>query len=295
MDFATLKALKPSEFEDAADAYRATDEMANAAKDTVDNQISAGIRNQLAGATAKAALQELAGLSKNFQYVQTECGLVSTALNGFAFDMASAKRKLEAAIEDAQADHCTVHADGSVGFPAGRKPGEEKDAAGGTVTGSAGGNPTSDALDRQAASIHPNPHYGAAIGYADRIADALQEATDADAKWAPKLRSLQADDDLVVSNRDWTDVTSDRGGVLKAADPYLDSIKGPPKEATPEENAEWWKNLTPEQQADYLAVHPNAIGSMNGLPSDIRDDANRMVLDETTAKYQLDLNAIPKE
>ncbi|MEV0917284.1 alpha/beta hydrolase [Streptomyces sp. NPDC049967] len=295
MDFATLKALKPSEFEDAADGYRATDQMANTAKDTVDNQISAGIRNQLAGATAKAALRELAGLSKNFQYVQTECGLVSTALDGFAFDMASAKRRLEAAIEDAQADHCTVHADGSVGFPAGRKPGEEKDAAGGTVTGSAGGNPTSDALDRQAASIHPNPHYGAAIGYADRIADALQEATDADAKWAPKLRALQADDDLVVSNRDWTDVTSDRGGVLKAADPYLDSIKGPPKEATPEENAEWWKNLTPEQQADYLAVHPNAIGSMNGLPSDIRDDANRMVLDETTAKYQLDLNAIPKE
>ncbi|MFF3177117.1 alpha/beta hydrolase [Streptomyces sp. NPDC057900] len=295
MDFATLKALKPSEFEDAADGYRATDEMANAAKDTVDNQISAGIRNQLSGATAKAALGELAGLSKNFQYVQTECGLVSTALDGFAFDMASAKRRLEAAIEDAQADHCTVHADGSVGFPAGRKPGEEKDAAGGTVTGSAGGNPTSDALDRQAASIHPNPHYGAAIGYADRIADALQEATEADAKWAPKLRALLADDDLVVSDRDWTDVTSDRGGVLKAADPYLDSIKGPPKEATPEENAEWWNNLTPEQRADYLAVHPNAIGAMNGLPSDIRDDANRMVLDETTAKYKLDLAAIPQE
>lgn len=34
---------------------------------------------------------------------------------------------------------------------------------------------------------------------------------------------------------------------------------------------------------------------MNGLPSDIRDDANRMVLDETRAKYQLDLNTIPKE
>ncbi|WP_327711690.1 alpha/beta hydrolase family protein [Streptomyces sp. NBC_00464] len=295
MDLATLKALKPSEFENAADAYRATDQMANAAKDTVDNRIAAGIRNQLAGATADAALRELAALSKNFQYIQTECGLVTTALNGFAFEMAVAKRKLEAAIEDAQADHCTVHADGSVGFPAGRKPGEEKDAAGGTVTGSTGGSPTSDALDRQAASIHPNPYYGAAIAYADRIADALQEATDADAKWAPKLRALRADDDLVVSNRDRVDVRSDRGGVLKAADPYLDSIKPPPKEATPEESAEWWKNLTPEQRADYLAVHPNAIGSMNGLPSDVRDDANRMVLAETTARYQLDLNAIPKE
>lgn len=295
MDLATLKALKPSEFENAADGYRATAAMADAAKDTVDNQISAGINNQLKGATATAALRELAAVSRNFQYVQTECGLVSTALNGFAFDMASAKRKLEAAIEDARADHCTVHADGSVGYPAGRKPGEEKDTAGGTVTGSAGSDPTADALERQAANIHPNPYYGVAIEYADRIADALREATEADAKWEPKLRALRADDDLVVSDRDWTDVTSDRGGVADAADTYLDSIKPPPKEATPEESAAWWKGLTPEQQTDYLAVHPNAIGAMNGLPSDIRDDANRMVLDETRAKYQLDLNTIPKE
>ncbi|SED94292.1 Alpha/beta hydrolase [Streptomyces sp. 2131.1] len=295
MDLATLQALKPSEFENAADRYRATAAMADAAKDTVDNQISAGIRNQLKGATATAALRELAAVSGNFQYVQTECGLVSTALNGFAFDMASAKRKLEAAIEDARADHCTVHADGSVGYPAGRKPGEDKDTAGGTVTGSAGSDPTADALERQAANIHPNPYYGVAIEYADRIADALREATEADAKWEPKLRALRADDDLVVSDRDWTDVTSDRGGVTDAAGTYLDSIKPPPREATPEESAAWWKGLTPEQQADYLAVHPNAIGAMNGLPSDIRDDANRMVLDETRAQYQLDLNTIPKE
>ncbi|MFB7912596.1 alpha/beta hydrolase [Streptomyces sp. NPDC056061] len=295
MDPATLKALKPSEFEKAADAYRATDEMANAARDAIDNRIALGIRNQLEGAAAKAALRELAELAKNFHYMQTECALVSTALNGFAFDMAAAKRKLDAAIEDARANHCTVNTDGSVSFPAGRKPGEEKDAEGGTVTGSAGGSPTSEALDRQAASIHPNPHYGAALGYADRVADVLKEATDADAKWAPKLRALKADDDLVVSDRDWVDVKSDRGGVLTAAAPYLDSIKAPPKEATPEENAEWWSNLTPEQRTDYLAVHPNSIGSMNGLPSDVRDEANRMVLNETKARYQLDLDAIPKE
>lgn len=234
-------------------------------------------------------------MSKNFQYVQTECGLASTALNGFAFDMAVAKRKLVAALEDARANGCTVNADGSVSFPAGRKPGEEKDAEGGTVTGSAGGSPTSDALERQAVNIHPNPHYGAALSCADRVADALKEATGADVEWAPKLRALKADDDLVVSDRDQVDVKSDRGGVLQAADPYLDSIKAPSKEATPEENAKWWKYLTAEQRADYLAVHPNSIGSMNGLPSEVRDEANRMVLNETKAAYRIELDAIPKE
>ncbi len=77
--------------------------------------------------------------------------------------MAVAKRKLDAAIEDARADHCTVNADGSVSLPGGKKPGDEKTADGGTVTGSTGGGPTSDALERQAANIHPNPNYGRAM------------------------------------------------------------------------------------------------------------------------------------
>lgn len=189
MDLATLRAFKPTVFEGAADGYRATGDMASAAKDTIDNVICAGIRTQLEGQTANAALRELGELSKNFHYVQSECGLVSTALNGFAFDMAVAKRRLDAALEDARANKCTVNADGSVSYPAGRKPGDEKLTEGGTATGSAGGTPTSDALERQAVNIHPNPNYGTALGLANRIADALREATEADAKWAPKLRA----------------------------------------------------------------------------------------------------------
>ncbi|MFF3247688.1 hypothetical protein ACFYWY_29075 [Streptomyces sp. NPDC002870] len=141
MDFATLKASKPTEYEDAADGYRLTGDMASTAKDAIDNQICVGIRNQLKGDTAEAALRELQELSKNFHHVQTECGLVSTALNGFAFDMAVAKRKLDVAVADARGNGCTVNPDGSVTFPAGTKPGDEKIADGGTVAGSAGGSP----------------------------------------------------------------------------------------------------------------------------------------------------------
>lgn len=104
-----------------------------------------------------------------------------------------------------------------------------------------------------------------------------------------------ADDDLVVTDRDWADVRSDIGGVLHAADPYLASIKAPPKDGTPDQNAEWWKNLTAEQRADYLSVHPGTLGAMNGLPADVRDEGNRMILAEMRATYQLELDAIPKE
>ncbi|MFF9316918.1 alpha/beta hydrolase [Streptomyces sp. NPDC014735] len=295
MDLATLKAFRPVEFENAADGYRATGDMASAAKKTIDQVICSGIRGQLAGKAADAALRELAELSENFHYTQIECGLANTALNGFAFDMAAAKRKLTSALEDARASNCTVNPDGSVSYPAGRQPGDEQTVDGGTVTGAAGGTPTSDALERQAVNAHPNPHYGLALDFADRIADALREATEADTKWAPRLRGLKADDDLVVSDRDWTDVKSDTGDVLRAADPYLDTVKAPPKEGTPEQNAAWWKSLTAEQQADYLSVHPADLGAMNGLPSDVRDEANRMILAETRAAYQLELDAIPKE
>lgn len=295
MDLATLKAFKPSEYEEAADGYRATADMASAAKDTIDNRISAGVRNQLEGEAVTSALQSLKDLSQNFHYTQTECGLVSTALNGFAFDMAVAKRKLQAAIDDAGADGCTVNSDGSVSYPAGKKPGDERVADGGTVTGSAGGSPTSDALERQAVNIHPNPNYGKAMAYANRIADALTEATEADTKWAPKLRALKADDDLTVSHADWADARSDTDGVREAGKSYSDSLQEPPKGGSPKENAAWWKGLSPQEQSAQLALNAASVGALDGLPAETRDEANRMVLAQSRAQVELELAKIPPE
>ncbi|MEU5328598.1 alpha/beta hydrolase [Streptomyces parvus] len=294
MDLATLKAFKPSEYEEAADGYRATGDMASEAKDAIENRIGVGLRSEVKGDAAGAAHEQLKKLASNFHYVQTECGLVRTALNGFAFDIAAAKRKLEAAMEDARADGCTVNANGSVSYPAGKKPGDEKTADGGTVTGSAGGSPTSDALERQAVNIHPNPHYGKALEYANRIADALEEATDADTKWAPKLRALKADDDLEVSHRDWVDVKSDTGGVREAGKSYFDSLPEPPKGGTPKDNASWWKGLSEEEQAAHLALNAAAVGALDGLPADTRDEANRMVLAQSRAHVELELAKIPQ-
>ncbi|MFJ7331096.1 alpha/beta hydrolase [Streptomyces cyaneofuscatus] len=294
MDLTTLRAFKPSEYEEAADGYRATADMAGTAKDTIDNQIGAAVRNQLDGKAEESAQGALKDLSQNFHYVQTECALVSTALQGFSFDIAVAKRKLEAAIEDAGAGGCTVNPDGSVSYPAGRKPGDEKLADGGTVTGSAGGSPTSDALERQAVNIHPNPSYGRAMAYANRIADALKEATEADTKWAPKLRALKADDDLTVSGADWADARSDTDGVRQAGKDYVASLPEAPKDGSPKENASWWKGLSPEEQSAHLALNTASIGSLDGLPAATRDEANRMVLAQTRGQVEVELARNPE-
>ncbi|MEU2687729.1 alpha/beta hydrolase [Streptomyces hygroscopicus] len=288
MDLKTLKALKPSEFENAADGYRAMGNMASAAKDHIDNQIAVGMRNSLKGEALQAAQEQLRQLSRNFHYTQVECSLISTALNAFAFDVGAAKKKLDAALEDAGTHKFTVNSDGSVSYPAAGKASEGKKPEGGKAHGVT--DPTASAVDRQAANFDPNPNFKIAQGIANRIAHALEEATEADEKWAPKLRALKADDDLVVSGRDWVDVKSDTGGVNKAAKDYLDLLKDPPKHGTPKENASWWKGLSEEQRAEYITLHPDSVGRMDGLPADVRSEANQLVLAETRGVAQGQLN-----
>ncbi|MEV8332777.1 alpha/beta hydrolase [Streptomyces niveus] len=288
MDYSTLTALKPSAFEDAAEGYRSTANMAQAAKDHIENVVAPGMRESLEGVAVDVAHKELRELAANFQYTQTECGVISTALNALAYDLAAAKRKLEAAVADARAENFTVNPGGSVTYPAGPDKVDGKIPQGGTASGVT--TPSAQDINRQAAFFDPNPYFARAQAIADRIAVALDEATAADEKWAPKLRALKADDDLTVSARDWTDVTSDTAGVRKAAEAFLDTIKGPPKESTGEANAQWWKSLSQEERADYVSMNPASVGALNGLPADVRDEANRVVFAEQrgATQHQLD-------
>ncbi|MFI5796495.1 alpha/beta hydrolase [Streptomyces sp. NPDC051677] len=293
MDLATLKALKPTEYSEAADGYRSTSDMASAAKDRIENQIVVAMRNSLKGEAASAAIKQLGELGKNFHYVQVECGLVSTALEAFSYEVGAAKGKLDAALGGAQAAKLTVNADGSVSYPAGgEKDADGKIPDGGTVSGLTDG--TAAAIGRQAANVDPNPNHRLAQDYADQIAAALKEATEADEKWAPKLRALKADDDLTVSDKDWADASSDTSGVKEAGKKYLDSLPQPPKEGSPEANAEWWKGLDAEQQAAWISMRPDSVGALDGLPATVRDEANRIVFDEARGSMQTELNSIPK-
>ncbi|MFC7305148.1 alpha/beta hydrolase [Streptomyces monticola] len=294
MDYATLKSLKPSEFTDAADGYRATSDMAGKAKEHIENEITVGMRQSLESKAATTADSQLRKLAQNFHYTQVECGLISTALNGLAHDLEAAQKKLKDAVTDAQSKNFTVEADGSVSYPAaemktdGKAPGDSASSSPSTA-----GSDMAQALQRQAASVDPNPNYGPAQEIANRISAAIQEAAEADAKWAPKLRALKADDDLQVSYKDWANVQKDTRGVLKGADTYMDSIKEPPKNGSPKENAEWWKGLSQDEREGYATLHPASIGALDGIPSDVRDTANRTVLAEQRAKYELALQSFP--
>ncbi|WP_064456390.1 alpha/beta hydrolase [Streptomyces hygroscopicus] len=292
MDIEALKTLKLHEFEDQATGYRSVSDMASQAKDALEQRITIQMRKALKGEAVDAAVVQLRAVAENFHYVQVECGLVATALNAFAADMRPAQDKLKRALSEAAEHTFTVGADGSVAYPAaGENPGGSP-----PQPGSASGTLSEQvrAIQRQAGNFDPNPNYAIAQGIANRIAEALKEATDADQKWAPQLRKLKADDDLVVSAEDWADAGKDTEGVRRVGRDYLDSMPQPPKDGSPKANADWWKGLDPEQQAAWTALQPNTVGGLDGLPATARDEANRIVLDEKRGQYRTELNGIPK-
>lgn len=279
--------------------------MASQAKDDIEQQVTAGMRKSLNGEAVDEAVRKLRKLAANFHYTQVECALITTALNSLAYELRAAKYKLDAAVEDAAAAQFTVGSDGSVSYPSAGEKVDGKVPEGGTVKGSvrkSTGNPidpagdtkdTAEALDRQL-NLQDNPNYVRALAIADRIAQAVHQATRADEKWAPELRKLKADDDLVVAAEDWADAKRDMGGVRRSAKEYLDAIKAPLKDSNPEENATWWKSLSKNEQDAILALDPAGIGKRDGLPAAVRDEANRTVLAETRAELNLKLDELDR-
>ncbi|WP_024891338.1 alpha/beta hydrolase [Luteimonas huabeiensis] len=57
----------------------------------------------------------------------------------------------------------------------------------------------------------------------------------------------------------------------------------PPAGEGAERNAAWWNGLSADQQQAYLQAQPAAIGALDGLPAEVRHEANLAVLREDAA------------
>ncbi|MEU1472956.1 alpha/beta hydrolase [Streptomyces sp. NPDC005761] len=269
LTWAQLRDLKCAELEGAADGWGTASNRADAGRDRIEKQLLNGLRETQQGAAADAAVRRLRQMSRNLQYVYTECGLVRTTLNSLAHEMKAQQRALREALEDAQALGFTVHADGSVTYPeAGEGLVDGKPLAGGTaaVRGRPGLLPPSGL-------VAPNPNAAKAQDIADRVTKAVRTAAETDWRFARILRKLKAEEGLTVPDRTWTDAAGDAADVREAAWGYLKSAI--PHEASPAERREWWAGLTDEQREEYLAVYPDQIGNLDGIPALVRDTANR--------------------
>ena len=289
MDLKALKTLKPAEYAEAADGYRAVSDAADAAAERIGKQITTAMDAANEGKAADAAQKQLKKLAENFHYTQLECGLVSGSLNGFSAEIASPRRRLIEALDDAAALGYPVSPAGDVTFPAG---GENKatgdEIPGGTAVGNNGMlSPNNRALygpgpnglyspDARTSGIdihHGNPHHAKAQDIADRIAHALREATEIDERYSEGLGKLKAAPGLSVSTKTWADVASDVGAVSTAAREYLlDTV---PLDKSPADRKEWWDGLSDEEREEYKIAFPEIIGNLDGIPALVRDEANR--------------------
>ncbi|MFE9888340.1 alpha/beta hydrolase [Streptomyces scopuliridis] len=265
-----LREVRCAALEGAADSWGTASNRADAARDRIDKQLAASLAATQGGEAADAAVARLRGLSRNFQYVYTECGLVRTTLNSFAAELRAPQRRLREALEDARGLKFTVHEDGSVSYPAaGENMLTREKLPGGTAAGSA----VSPLLAPPQALTNPNPHAARAQEIADAIARAVGEAREIDARYARALRKLTARDGLHVTDAMWADVSGDATAVRGLADEYLkDAI---PVDRSPAERKAWWDGLTQERREEYLAVFPAEIGNLDGIPAEVRDAANR--------------------
>ncbi|WNF28499.1 alpha/beta hydrolase [Streptomyces sp. C11-1] len=269
LTWAALRDVKCAELEEAADGWGRVSNRADAARDRIEGQILPGLRDTQKGEAAGAALGRLRRLGMNFQYIYTECGLLRTTLNSLAHEIKAQQRVLQEALDEAAALRFTVHPDGSVTYPAaGEGLVEGKPLAGGTATGVP--NPGMVTPSGLAA---PNPHAGRAQDIADRVAQAVRTAADADWRYTRILRSLKAHGGLGVPAATWTDAAADAAAVRQAARSYLENAI--PHDATPAERKKWWDALTDEHREEYLAVYPDLIGNLDGIPALVRDAANR--------------------
>ncbi|MFD7429544.1 alpha/beta hydrolase [Streptomyces sp. NPDC059818] len=264
-----LRDLKCAELEGAADGWGKASNRADAGRDRIEKQLLNGLRETQQGAAADAAVGRLRQLGRNLQYVYTECGLVRTALNSLAHEMRAQQRVLRDALDDAEALRFTVHADGSVTYPAaGEGLIDGKPLAGGTASvGAAPG------LLPPSGLVAPNPNAAKAQDIADRVTKAVRTAAEIDWRFAGILRELKAEEGLKVPDRTWTDAARDAASVRDAARGYLKT--GIPLDASPAARRAWWAGLTDEQREEYLAVYPDRIGNLDGIPALVRDAANR--------------------
>ncbi|MFE8010185.1 alpha/beta hydrolase [Streptomyces sp. NPDC057418] len=269
LTWAALRDLRCGELEGAADGWGAAGNRADAARDRIDQHLLNGLRDTQQGEAAASAVARLRQLSRNLQYVYTECGLLRTTLNSLAHELKAQQRVLAAALDDAVTLKFIVHADGSVTYPAaGEALVDGLPPQGGTA--SSGGLP---GFVAPSGLIAPNPHAAKAQDIADRVAGAVRAAAEIDWRYAGILRRLKAEEGLKVPDSTWKDAAGDAAAVRGAAGAYLRNAI--PHDATPAERHAWWVGLTQEQREEYLAAFPDRIGNLDGIPAVVRDAANR--------------------
>lgn len=254
--------------QDFADLEAATGSWQNLAKTLDDARVGSGKRvsgplhkANWSGVAAHYGFAALEATESKLRTAQTNAQLIRTVLNTFNTRMQASQRKLRHAVLDAEAAGHTVTEDGWVQAKQAVDPKYHNDP------------------DYQGVQEQANAGLG---GFRARIDEALVEA---------RLVSSEATE--LLYQIDPFDLDKQYGGANAAEDAAkIAKFSGLRKEdipngKNPQHTADWWAGLTAEQRDLCLAAFPDEMGRLDGLPTGIRDEANRTVLDTRLYDYAL--------
>ncbi|WP_054814265.1 alpha/beta hydrolase [Nocardia arizonensis] len=142
--------------------------------------------------------------------------------------------------------------------------------------------------------------YSSVGGDADRYSTAIAALIlDADAQTAAMKQALNtaADADTATTRSIETAFANlpDAAAFGNSSSTSTPTVKQPPKNGTAEENRKYWDSLTAEEKALTLSTQPAAIGNLDGLPADVRDQANREVLRTEQARLQREVDTLTSQ
>ncbi|RAJ44640.1 alpha/beta hydrolase family protein [Kitasatospora sp. SolWspMP-SS2h] len=255
-DFALLRRFDPGGLRDAAEGWRRLSAAAEDANGRHRHRVNGPLRAHWQGRDADSAFFTMESTEQELEVVRVEAESVALVLDTVADRMDQARTNLSNALRRADEWNLPVADDGTVGLP----------------PQAAADRHDPDARDeRQRRTLLRAQLQG-------RIDTALATAREASDQGARALGRLGADiltqprvfGAASESAQDVRDVAADLG----LAAPHL------PANEDPARAAQWWRSLTPGQQQRLLALHPEEIGRLDGLPTTVRDRANRLVLEQ---------------
>ncbi|TCO52372.1 alpha/beta hydrolase [Actinocrispum wychmicini] len=245
-----LRDAEPGVFTRAAAKWQTLAQQVASRGDDLAKHVS--VLDQWAGPAGEAAKQDLGDQRKRLADAAQRLGQFPPVLSRVGGSLTNIQNQLRTAMGTARDNSLVIEPDGAV-FTADKAPPSA------TPRPMPGPSPQLDM---------PDPKQLAA-SLTTTIQSLLRQATAADEEAAAALRGL----------------TAEASGLAPAADDstLLAGATAVPTNASPADVKKWWDSLTPQQQESLLFMHGDTIGSLDGIPAQVRDRANRALLAEEKA------------
>ncbi|MFF9482840.1 alpha/beta hydrolase [Streptomyces sp. NPDC014733] len=247
-----IQDLRFSALEEAKEEWARSAHRFGGYQDRVDTYMCRPLKSDWSGKAADAAQVRLQRLGQNFQFGSQECTLIEATLDGFVTEMKEQQKRLGKLLDEAASKGLKVLPSGEVTY---------KDE-GSIPTGDPDAGPPDAEIERR--------------DLEGEILGVRRTVEEIDGRYTIAIARLQADRGLKVDRQEYQRDASDISQIAGSA---VGLNSAPHRGTDPKKVHDWWNGLSQEERDEQLALNPDAIGNLDGIPADTRDEANRVNLD----------------